>query len=588
MLKNVRRLARRLRGLGPLPSPAPPPARPPEPAPTPPPDPALAALAYHHRTQHHPGRFARALPYLDWDSQPDPFGRYEGAPHLPLARAPVEQSPRYEPAFRVGGLPARAMDGAAIGQLFQDALGLSAWKEAGDSRWALRVNPSSGNLHPTEGYLICGPLPGLSDAPAVYHYNSYLHSLARRAALPEAAWRALTQGLPQPCALIGLSDVTLRESWKYGERAYRYCQLDAGHAIACLSVAAAALGWDLRLLEGATDADLALLLGTASRSGPEAERAEALLVVFPAGAPVAPRALEAWRPAPDALQAAQAARWQGARAPLASDHHPWPILDAVALATEKASAPPPELWEQDRPENRALSVGDSPLLLRPLIHQRRSAVDLDGRTGITAGAFFQILTKLMPGAGQVPFQTLPWRAELHLLLFVHRVGGLPPGLYALPRAPDAEERLRAALDPAHAWSTPEGCPEGLPLRLLQVGDRRGDAAGVSCGQAIAGDGCFAVSMVAELEAALAARGAWFYRRLHWEAGAIGQMLYLEAEASGVAGTGIGCFFDGAALRAIGARGASLSPLYHFTVGGPVHDPRLRTLAPYGHLEEGGE
>ena len=274
----------------------------------------------------------------------------------------------------------------------------------------------------------------------------------------------------------------------------------------------------------------------------------------------------------------------GTPAPLASDHHDWPILEAIARATLKLTPPPPELWDGDHAEHSALPIGDSALLLRPVIHQRRSAVELDGRTGITAAAFFQILKKLMPGPDQVPFQTLPWGAGVQLLLFVHRVGDLTPGLYALPRAPQAEALLRATLDPAYEWCAPPGCPDDLPLRLLQRGDRRGDAAGVSCGQAIAGDGCFAVSMVAELSAELGRRGAWFYRRLHWEAGAIGQMLYLEAEASGVRGTGIGCYFDDSALRAIGARAANLQVLYHFTVGGPVEDHRLRTLAPYGHLE----
>ena len=37
-------------------------------------------------------------------------------------------------------------------------MGLSAWKAYGGNRWALRCNPSSGNLHPTEGYLLLGPV----------------------------------------------------------------------------------------------------------------------------------------------------------------------------------------------------------------------------------------------------------------------------------------------------------------------------------------------------------------------------------------------------------------------------------------------
>ena len=32
-----------------------------------------------------------------------------------------------------------------------------AWKQYGASRWALRVNPSSGNLHPTEAWIVRGP-----------------------------------------------------------------------------------------------------------------------------------------------------------------------------------------------------------------------------------------------------------------------------------------------------------------------------------------------------------------------------------------------------------------------------------------------
>ena len=42
----------------------------------------------------------------------------------------------------------------SIAILFELSLGLSAWKEHRGNRWALRCNPSSGNLHPTEGYAI--------------------------------------------------------------------------------------------------------------------------------------------------------------------------------------------------------------------------------------------------------------------------------------------------------------------------------------------------------------------------------------------------------------------------------------------------
>ena len=45
-------------------------------------------FAYHERTKHYPGRYARAPAAMDWATQPDPFRRFEGAPQLPLALIP--------------------------------------------------------------------------------------------------------------------------------------------------------------------------------------------------------------------------------------------------------------------------------------------------------------------------------------------------------------------------------------------------------------------------------------------------------------------------------------------------------------------
>jgi hypothetical protein len=124
----------------------------------------------------------------------------------------------------------------------------------------------------------------------------------------------------------------------------------------------------------------------------------------------------------------------------------------------------------------------------------------------------------------------------------------------------------------------------LPLRQLEAGDVRRLATQVSCHQGIAGDGAFSLAMLAEYQETLFARGAWFYRRLFWETGVIGQVLYLEAEAAGVRATGIGCFFDDAVHRVFGLEDLTFQSIYHFAVGGPVEDPRLTTLAPYANLD----
>src|SRR5437773_10003126 len=104
---------------------------------------------------------------------------------------------------------------------------------------------------------------------------------------------------------------------------------------------------------------------------------------------------------------------------------------------------------------------------------------------------------------------------------------------------------------------------------------------VRCDHGMAGDGVFSFGMVAEFEAVVRDRGAWLYRRLFWGTRLVGQVLYLDAEAAGVRATGIGCFFDDPVHQVFGFNDASFQSLYHFTTGGPVEDPRLTTLPPYG-------
>jgi hypothetical protein len=174
---------------------------------------ALATIRdYHERTQHHLQRYARALGYLDWATQPDPFRRYVGAERVELPLRPPTGAPRYAELF-TASLPTAPVTAATIGQLFQDSLALTAQKEHQGHRWFLRANPSSGNLHPTEAYLLAPPAAGLGDAAALWHYAPDAHALERRRELPPAVWQALTAGLPDGALLVGLSSIAWREAW---------------------------------------------------------------------------------------------------------------------------------------------------------------------------------------------------------------------------------------------------------------------------------------------------------------------------------------------------------------------------------------
>ena len=102
---------------------------------------------------------------------------------------------------------------------------------------------------------------------------------------------------------------------------------------------------------------------------------------------------------------------------------------------------------------------------------------------------------------------------------------------------------------------------------------------MSCHQAIAADGCFSLGMLAEFEPLVEAN-PWRYRQLHWEAGLLGHVLYLEAEAAGIRGTGIGCYFDDVFHELLGLETGCFQSLYHFTAGYPLTDERITTLPPY--------
>ncbi|WP_437942721.1 nitroreductase [Sorangium sp. So ce341] len=558
--------------------------------------PVERALSYHTRTKHHLRRYARGPGAMDWSTQPDPFRTFEGAPVVPLPLRAGGLAAAYRDLYRPGAIPPAAVELDSIAALFELSLGLSAWKEYRGSRWALRCNPSSGNLHPTEGYLLSAGAPGL---PAgLYHYVSRDHALERRCALGAGPARTLAGLLPAGGFLVGLSSVHWREAWKYGERAFRYCQHDAGHAIAAVRYAAAALGWSAALLGDLGDGELSALLGLdraadfAGVAAADREHPDAALLVVPAAPLGREAALAAARAA--AARAAELTRltgegaWAGRANALSPSHVDWEVIEDVAGATWKAHAEEPAaLLESGLPS--LSDPGGGGALASEIIRTRRSATAYDGRTSIGAEAFYAMLDRLLPRPGVPPCDALPWAPLVHAVVFVHRVRGLDPGLYALERSEAAHERLKAALAHPFAWEKPRGCPDHLRLYRLSEADLRSAAQIVSCHQEIAADGAFSLGMVADLGATLRERGAPWYRRLFWEAGVLGHALYLEAEAARDSGgrvraTGIGCYFDDVFHELCGIAGGDVQSLYHFTVGGPVEDTRLMTLAPYEHLD----
>lgn len=503
-------------------------------------------LEYHEATKHRPGGHARGPAGLDWENEPGPFRRYTGSEVIPLEKLDLCRREK--------------LDLSGISQLFYGSMALSAWKLSGASKWSLRVNPSSGDLHPTEGYLICGPIPGLTDEPGVFHYSSQVHGLELRARVTPDAWESL--GLPEGAVLVALSSIFWRESWKYGERAFRYCHLDTGHAIAALSISASCLGWHAALIDGLSTDQIGILAGITGGEEGETERPDCLIAICSKGTDGKVQI------DPEALVRFEKLSWNGTPNRLSREHVSWPIIDMVAEAVSKPGT-------EDHSGKKGSPV--SPSWCR-VVRSRRSAQSMDGKTVMPQEKFYRILGQTIPG--KAPFDALPWTPLVNVAIFVHRVQGLGRGLYMLVRDPGQSEAVRSCLRDDFTWERPPGCPDGLGLRMLAFGDARDAARMSSCRQDIASDGCFCAAMIARFEEPLREKGPWFYPRLHWECGMIGQALYLGAEESGLKGCGIGCFLDDVVHSLLGIGSREYQDLYHFTVGMAVEDTRLTTLPAY--------
>jgi len=296
-----------------------------------------AVMRYHERTKHHFARFAPGPGQLDWVNQPDPFRRFEGAPLTPLplpARDAEPGAPFYNQLYEPEAVASAPVELRSLSRLLEHALALSAWKEAEATRWALRVNPSSGNLHPTEGYVFIRSIKELGELAGLFHYAPREHLLERRADCPPLLFSGIMKNFPPEAFLVGLSSVYWREAWKYGERAFRYCQHDAGHAIGTLRIAAATLGWSARVLEDAADETIEALLGLdrgADFEGAEREHAELLLVVYPGRA-----ARTDFRLDRDAVRELARERWYGKANRLSRDDPVrWELIDTVSTASRK-------------------------------------------------------------------------------------------------------------------------------------------------------------------------------------------------------------------------------------------------------------
>jgi nitroreductase len=334
--------------------------------------------------------------------------------------------------------------------------------------------------------------------------------------------------------------------------------------------------------------ELVELLGMSGRSGPEKEEPACLLAVYPAG-----EACIAGKLPSAAISAFKNVSWEGSPNSLSSKHVEWIGIEKAASATRKKNTVYLDKKRELTPEMQAVShltINDSDVKsgiksdlemppLRKVIRERRSAIEMDNSAYMEKETFYRMLQKTLPEENPI-FNTLAFGSFTHLLLFVNRVKDILPGLYIFLRKPAEKERFKAAIRPDFLWEKPENCPPDLEFYLLMEETLYDFAAQLSCSQRKAADACFTACMLSEFEEPLNKFGSWIYPYLFRECGILGQLLYLEAEANGLRGCGIGCFFDDPVHETIGLKGLEYQDLYHFIVGFQLQEIGVITLPAY--------
>lgn len=489
----------------------------------------MAWREYHEFTKHTVEKLRRAQHFLDWANMPNPFRHYDGVPVLDLpADPPAPQIPALEVLEGKAGNTLAADGAAFLSQLLFYSASISATKRVSstESTYALRVNPSSGNLHPTEFHFCTR---GLVDWPdGLYHYRPASH-MAEQRAIGDFVSKLTDTTAP---LVFVLTSIGWREAWKYRDRAYRYCLHDIGHAWQSLTLAARGMGCESFAFGQFSDDEVSASCHLSDDEWP-------MLIVTLHG-----QSIPVTRREPPAT-----VLFGGEPNQLSDEQVPHPRIEQIHAATKL-------LTETKISHGSPNSNGHGEIKLPPpisaslgfgeIVRTRRSALDFRG--GDESMSLGQLAT-LLAATGRPLFADFANQRFVQLYLYVHRVGNLAPGVYRY-------------------W------PEHAELEIIKWGDQRLVAAALSLGQDLAGNACVAFSMIGNFESATRIYGDRGYRYVHFEAGAMGQRMYLAAEALGLRATGIGAFFDDEVHKYLSLAPEQGQVVYHFAVGHPVPDPRL--------------
>jgi SagB-type dehydrogenase family enzyme len=490
------------------------------------------ARIYHEITKHSYTSVRTDGHSLDWDNRPMPYKLYPEVYGLALPR---DLNLSRRPALdAIAGTPTANAKGElnleSLTRILFCADGLTRRARVGGEDYHFRAAPSAGALYPIEVYAAVGDVPGLE--AGLYHFSP---ADLRLRGLRRGDWRGFIgraaadhPSLLEARAIIVLSAIFWRSTWKYRARAYRYCFWDAGTMIANLLAAANAEKIVTEIVTAFADPEIEMLLGI------DSEREGALCMIALGDGVSPPLAQPEIQPL--TLETIPLSREEVSYPDLIRMHRESRLLDSSEVSTiadvrsDHSAAPHSAVAiKPDALDTSAgLSLGETIL--------RRGSTRVFARKPINAAD----LATIMAVSSRHPRADFPPLSDTYLV--VNAVEGIEAGAYYYRR-------------------------ESGEFDLLKAGNFRGEAGYLCLEQPLGFDCSALICYMADLERVLDALGNRGYRDAHLEAGLHGGRAYLAAYALRRGATGL-TFYDDDTARFFSPHAARKSPLLMVAIGVP--------------------
>ena len=475
----------------------------------------------------YPNRFK--LPGLTLEARPPLYKDYPGCPSVALP-PPQQTSPMgvleaYRAWVSGKGAPVDQLTLSQLSTLLYACQGINNAQRMPGTSFDLRTAPSAGALYPVNVYVLAQHVQGL--APGLYYYHPKESALIQVSSRVREEALAQVSGSPEsirsaPATI--LYTVTFgRTAFKYGERSYRYVNMDTGHAAYNLALCATAMGWHAPLIARFDDARTQALLGLSGG-------AEAPLLIQAVGGTLDPGTAEP-RFLPVPLHAINGS-----------------FLDLIhggtALALGRTVGPRLTFPPMDQPPKHTFRLPEPARgseLLAAIRHRR--SVRTDAGTPLPLDQL-SALCAASAGYGSAPGFVDPFlssSAPLDLYLYANEVSGLQRGIYLYH-------------------------PANHSLELIRAGDFSRECLKYSGQQEFCGAANVVFMKVINWEDMAYPDGDRGYRYACLRAGLMGEGLYLQGSALNLAVCGVGYFEDGSIGKLLGLEPNQEACLYITAVG----------------------